>query len=206
MWDKCEAKRQLKKIIPDRVPLDAFGSCLLRLGTCMCLSACPSQCSLCWHGCFHYTVTVHQSPAPRQPCRLATRVWFTEGRLHPGAKGRENRREKKGPDISRTSSFPPSGFHRHVFTMLQHTCLCSLHIWLLFSKPTAWYCKHINNSLRLYSETHMTPSQAMSQCHLSWCSIPPCQLLNVAAVARYGTTCTLIHSVSPHHMHMQSSY
>lgn len=66
------------------------------LHTCMCLSTCLSLCTACKQGYLHYTVTVHQSPAPRQPCRLATRVRFTKGRLKPGAKGEKTEGKRKG--------------------------------------------------------------------------------------------------------------
>lgn len=42
-----------------------------------------------------YTVTVHQSPAPRQPCRLATRVWFIKGRTSARRKGKRKQKGKR---------------------------------------------------------------------------------------------------------------
>lgn len=103
--------------IPDRPPMGALVSCLQRLRmrhvclhTCMRLSAHPSCSLVCWHSYLHYTVTVNQILAPRQPCRLATRVWFTEGRLQPGARGEKTEGKKKGQVISSTSSFAPFAF------------------------------------------------------------------------------------------------
>lgn len=53
----------------------------------------------------HYTVTVNQSAAPRQPCRLATRVWFTEGRLQPGAKGKKTEGKRKARSLALLLAF-----------------------------------------------------------------------------------------------------
>lgn len=101
--------------IPDRPPMGALVPCLPRLRTrhvylhtCMRLSAHPSCSLACWHSYLHYTVTVNQIPAPRQPCRLATR--FTKGRLQPGARGEKTEGKKKGQVISATSSFAPFAF------------------------------------------------------------------------------------------------
>lgn len=103
--------------ILDRPPMGALVSCLPRLRTlhvylrtCMRLSAHPSCSLACWHSYLHYTVTVNQILAPRQPCRLATRVRFTKGRLQPGARGEKTEGKKKGQVISSTSSFAPFAF------------------------------------------------------------------------------------------------
>lgn len=103
--------------LPDRPPMGALVSCLPRLRTrnvylhaCMRLSAHPSCSLACWHSYLHYTVTVNQILAPRQPCRLATRVQFTEGGLQLGARGEKIEGKKKGQVISSTSSFAPFAF------------------------------------------------------------------------------------------------
>lgn len=83
----------------------------------------------------HYTVTVNQSAAPRQPCRLATRVWFTKGRLQPGAKGKKTEGKRKGRVISSTSGFPPFASRRRG---LHNTCLYSFNIKKLLSEPKVW--------------------------------------------------------------------
>lgn len=82
----------------------------------------PSPCSACWQGYLHYSVAVHQSPAPRQPCRLATRVRFTKGRLHPVAEG--DKAEGKG------EGQPASTFHLSAclapVLSLRWSALCAL--------------------------------------------------------------------------------
>lgn len=70
-----------------------LGMCL---HMCMCLSVCPSLCSVCWQGYHQSSVTPRQSPAPRQPCRLATQVRFTKVRRRLGAKGEKTQERRKG--------------------------------------------------------------------------------------------------------------
>lgn len=50
----------------------------------------------------------------------------------------------------------------------------------------------------------MTPSQNGLRVILfvAWCSVPLCQLLNLAPVARHRTTCIPILSITHHHMHV----
>lgn len=101
-------------------PLGDFVSWPLRLCKmpCICTHAYvfrarPSSCWERWQGYLHCCVTIHQSPAPRQPCRLATRARFTKGRLHPGAKGGKKKTEEKRKRAGRTSptsSFSPFWF------------------------------------------------------------------------------------------------
>lgn len=136
---KCEAKLRLKKKHRQGSP-----GCICVLSAHMphvfahmhvFVLACPSQCSACWHSYLHYPVTVNQSPAPRQPCRLATRVWYTKGRLQPGAKGEKTEGKRKGRSLA-----PPLAFHLLLFvcmayTMPAFTLLISANS---FSKPTVW--------------------------------------------------------------------
>lgn len=131
------------------------------LHTCVCLSACPSLCWACWQGYFHYTVTVHQSPAPRQPCRLATRVRFTKGRLQPGSKGEKTEGKKKGQDVSAPPlAFPPFGFLLRDSTVLHNPRRHSLEIWQLLSEPT------VGSTLKTVWNRHkLQGRQVMSRCH-----------------------------------------
>lgn len=100
--------------------------------------------------------------------------------------------EKTGVKRKGRTLVPRLAFHLLAFICMSLQCYNIPAFALFISGYSFWRLqlgKHIKNSLQLYSETHMTPSQAMSQCHLSCCSISPCQPLNVAAVAR--CTCSL---------------
>lgn len=124
------------------------------LHTCVCLSACPSLCSVCWQG-----LPPIQCDCSSKPCSQATLSPGNTSKVHRGEtsarhKGRENiRKKERAGRAGSTSCFPPFGFHLHGYTALHNICLHSLKIWQLHSKSTVW--QYTEDSLQLYSETHM---------------------------------------------------
>lgn len=162
---KCEAKLRLKK-----KPRQGSPGCICVLSAHMphvfahmhvFVLACPSQCSACWHSYLHYPVTVNQSPAPRQPCRLATRVWYTKGRLQPGAKGEKTEGKRKGRSLA-----PPLAFHLLLFRLhgLHNACLHSLNICQLLFEAYSLVAYWKQLAIILWNTWHQV-RMVMTQCH-----------------------------------------